>query len=107
LFSNACKFTKDGEITVSARMTEDALIVSVADTGIGMTQAQQDRVFEAFTQAEPNTGLKYGGTGLGLAIVREFCAMLGGRITLESQPDQGSMFQVTLPADPTSAPAGA
>jgi signal transduction histidine kinase len=107
LFSNACKFTKDGEITVSARMSEDALIVSVADTGIGMTQAQQDRVFEAFTQAESTTGLKYGGTGLGLAIVREFCAMLGGRVTLQSQPDQGAMFQVTLPADPTSVPAGA
>ena len=106
LFSNACKFTRDGEITVSARMSEDALIVSVADTGIGMTQTQQDRVFEAFTQAESNTGLKYGGTGLGLAIVREFCAMLGGRITLRSQPDQGSLFQVTLPADPTSVPAG-
>ena len=107
LFSNACKFTKDGEITVSARMSEDALIVSVADTGIGMTQAQQDRVFEAFTQAESNTGLKYGGTGLGLAIVREFCAMLGGRITLQSQPDQGSVFRVTLPVGPTSVPAGA
>jgi signal transduction histidine kinase len=107
LFSNACKFTKDGEITVSARMSEDALILSVADTGIGMTQAQQDRVFEAFTQAESTTGLKYGGTGLGLAIVREFCAMLGGRVTLQSQPDQGAMFQVTLPADPTSVPAGA
>ena len=107
LFSNACKFTKDGEITVSARMSEVALILSVADTGIGMTQAQQDRVFEAFTQAESNTGLKYGGTGLGLAIVREFCAMLGGRITLQSQPDQGSVFQVTLPVGPTSVPAGA
>jgi signal transduction histidine kinase len=107
LFSNACKFTKDGEITVSAHMTEGTLVVSVADTGIGMTQAQQERVFDAFTQAEANTGLKYGGTGLGLAIVREFCAMLGGRITLESQPDQGSLFRVTLPADPTSVPAGA
>ena len=107
LFSNACKFTKDGEITVSARMSEDVLIVSVADTGIGMTQTQQGRVFEAFTQAESNIGLKYGGTGLGLTIVREFCAMLGGRITLRSQPDQGSVFRVTLPADPTSVPEGA
>jgi signal transduction histidine kinase len=107
LFSNACKFTKDGEITVSAYMTEDSLIVSVADTGIGMTKAQQDRVFEAFTQAESNTGVKYGGTGLGLAIVREFCSMLGGRVAVESQPDQGSSFRVTLPADPTSVPAGA
>ena len=107
LFSNACKFTKDGEITVSAQMTADTLIVAVADTGIGMTEAQQTRVFEAFTQAESNTGLKYGGTGLGLAIVREFCTMLGGHIALESRPDEGSVFRVTLPADPVSAPADA
>jgi signal transduction histidine kinase len=107
LFSNACKFTKDGDITVSASMTANALIVAVADTGIGMTQAQQDRVFEAFTQAESNTGLKYGGTGLGLAIVREFCTMLGGDIALESQPDKGSVFRVTLPTAPVSAPSSA
>ena len=88
-------------------MTADALTVAVADTGIGMTQAQQDRVFEAFTQAESNTGLQYGGTGLGLAIVREFCTMLGGSIALESSPDKGSVFRVTLPAGPTSVHASA
>ena len=107
LFSNACKFTKEGDITVSASMTANTLIVAVADTGIGMTQAQQARVFEAFMQAESNTGLKYGGTGLGLAIVREFCTMLGGDITLESEPNQGSVFRVTLPAAPASAPVAA
>ena len=107
LFSNACKFTKEGDITVSASMTADALTVAVADTGIGMTQAQQDRVFEAFIQAESNTGLQYGGTGLGLAIVREFCTMLGGSIALESSPDEGSVFRVTLPAGPTSVRASA
>ena len=99
--------TTNSELPGGGIFNEGTLVVSVADTGIGMTQAQQDRVFEAFTQAESNTGLKYGGTGLGLAIVREFCAMLGGRITLESQPDQGSLFRVTLPADPASVPAGA
>ena len=107
LFSNACKFTKEGEITVSASMTAQSLIVAVSDTGIGMTQAQQDRVFDAFIQAEANTGLKYGGTGLGLAIVREFCTMLGGSISLESEPGKGSVFRVTLPADPASVPASA
>jgi signal transduction histidine kinase len=107
LFSNACKFTKEGEITVSASMTAQSLIIAVSDTGIGMTQAQQDRVFDAFTQAEANTGLKYGGTGLGLAIVKEFCAMLGGSISLESEPGKGSIFRVTLPADPASVPASA
>ena len=55
LFSNACKFTKDGEITVSAHIKHDRLIIGVADTGIGMTKAQQSRVFEAFTQAESST----------------------------------------------------
>ncbi len=88
-------------------MTANTLIIAVADTGIGMTQAQQARVFEAFMQAESNTGLKYGGTGLGLAIVREFCTMLGGDITLESEPNQGSVFRVTLPAAPVSTPAAA
>ena len=107
LFSNACKFTKEGEVTVSASMTAQSLIIAVSDTGIGMTQAQQDRVFDAFTQAEANTGLKYGGTGLGLAIVREFCTMLGGSISLESEPGKGSVFRVTLPADPASVPASA
>jgi len=107
LFSNACKFTKAGEITVTASMTETTLVVEVHDTGIGMTEAQQGRVFEAFTQAEASTGLTYGGTGLGLAIVREFCQMLGGAIELESEPNEGSCFRVTLPADPESAHAAA
>jgi len=100
LFSNACKFTKDGKITVSAVMDHQSLTVTVADTGIGMTEAQQARVFEAFIQAEANTGLKYGGTGLGLAIVREFCTMLGGSIEVESQPNEGARFRVRLPAAP-------
>jgi len=100
LFSNACKFTKDGKITVSAVMDHQSLTVTVADTGIGMTEAQQARVFEAFIQAEANTGLKYGGTGLGLAIVREFCTMLGGSIEVESQPSEGARFRVRLPVAP-------
>jgi signal transduction histidine kinase len=100
LFSNACKFTEKGQITVSAHMTEDQLLIAVKDTGIGMTPAQQGRVFDAFTQAESDTGVKYGGTGLGLAIVKEFCAMLGGDISLESQLGEGSTFCVSLPAAP-------
>jgi len=100
LFSNACKFTQEGQITVSAVMNEQALTVTVADTGIGMTPAQQARVFEAFTQAEADTGLKYGGTGLGLAIVREFCTMLGGTIEVQSKPNEGAQFRVRIPVDP-------
>ena len=99
LFSNACKFTKDGQITVSAERVNDDLLVTVTDTGIGMNEEQQAKVFEAFVQAEATTGTLYGGTGLGLAIVRDFCQMLGGHITLSSTPGEGSTFQVTIPID--------
>jgi signal transduction histidine kinase len=107
LFSNACKFTKEGEITVSAHMNDTDLVIEVTDTGIGMTKAQQKRVFEAFTQAEASTGLHYGGTGLGLAIVREFCSMLDGEVELESSPGEGSTFRIRLPVDPRSIPEAA
>lgn len=99
LFSNACKFTKDGQITVSAERANNDLLVTVTDTGIGMNEEQQAKVFEAFVQAEATTGTLYGGTGLGLAIVRDFCQMLGGHITLSSTPGEGSTFQVTIPID--------
>ena len=107
LFSNSCKFTEDGVITVAATMDDKWLTVVVSDTGIGMTADQQSRVFQAFVQAESSTGVKYGGTGLGLAIVREFCSMLGGHIELESKPGVGSRFSVQLPVDPESALANA
>ena len=99
LFSNACKFTKDGQIRVSAERANNDLLVTVTDTGIGMNDKQQAKVFEAFVQAEATTGTLYGGTGLGLAIVRDFCQMLGGNITLSSTPGEGSTFQVTIPID--------
>ncbi|KGE05027.1 sensor histidine kinase [Pseudohaliea rubra] len=109
LLSNASKFTEDGDITVRARPAEApyALAVAVVDTGIGMNRAQQARVFEAFVQAEPDTSAAYGGTGLGLAICRDFCELMGGRMSVTSAPGQGSTFTVELPADPGSARAGA
>jgi signal transduction histidine kinase len=97
LFSNACKFTEDGEIAVSAWTDKDQLVLEVKDTGIGMTKAQQQRVFEAFVQAEASTGHQYGGTGLGLAISKEFCQLLGGDITLQSKVGKGATFTVSLP----------
>ena len=109
LLSNASKFTDGGTITVRARRAEApyALSVAVVDTGIGMSEAQQARVFEAFVQAEPDTSAAYGGTGLGLAICRDFCELMGGRISVTSAPGKGSTFTVELPADPGSARAAA
>jgi len=100
LFSNACKFTKDGVITVMAETHSGELKLSVADSGIGMTDEQQAKVFQAFVQADSKTSVNYGGTGLGLAIVSNFCDMLGGSISLTSAPGKGSRFDVSLPVGP-------
>ncbi len=104
LLSNANKFTESGCITVSARELPDTpgwLEFSVSDTGIGMTSEELSRVFDAFVQADASTSANYGGTGLGLAICRDFCALMGGRIDVESEPGVGSTFTVLLPSDPT------
>ena len=70
---------------------------AVSDTGIGMTEEQLGRLFEAFSQAEMSTRSTYGGTGLGLAISRHFCRLMGGDLTVESVYGQGSTFTVRLP----------
>jgi signal transduction histidine kinase/DNA-binding response OmpR family regulator len=108
LISNACKFTTDGEITVDTELVtrEGAqwLRFCVRDTGIGMTAAQLDSVFEAFVQADSSTTKRYGGTGLGLSLCREFCQLLGGTIDAASEPGNGSVFTVELPVDATTVP---
>src|SRR6185295_7234284 len=73
------------------------LSFSVTDTGIGMTPEQMSRLFLAFEQADASTTKKFGGTGLGLAISRKFCQMMGGDITVESEPGEGTTFTVSLP----------
>jgi signal transduction histidine kinase len=83
-----------------------AVVFTVADTGIGMTDDQQARLFQAFSQAEADTSRRFGGTGLGLALSREFCRMMGGDITVESTPGQGSRFTLWLPSR-VAAPASA
>ena len=102
LLSNASKFCEHGTITLSAWRVRDVagdwMTFAVKDIGVGMTEAQLGRVFEAFTQADASVSKKYGGTGLGLAITRHFCQMMGGGITAESQPGAGSSFTVRLPA---------
>jgi signal transduction histidine kinase len=90
--------------------TPAQIIFRVSDTGIGMTSEQVKRLFEPFSQADSSTTKKYGGTGLGLIISRRFCQMMGGDITVKSEPGQGSTFIVRLPANgrptPEDEPAG-
>ena len=101
LMSNANKFTERGTITVEARQAQengrDWVTIAVADTGIGMTPEQMGKLFQEFSQADASTTRKYGGTGLGLAISRRFCQMMGGDITIESEPGHGSTFTIRLP----------
>ena len=102
LLSNSAKFTEQGSVILKAKRDSlggnDWLRFTVTDSGIGMNPGQIERAFEAFTQADESTSRKYGGTGLGLTITREFCEMLGGEITVESEPGKGSAFTVSLPA---------
>ena len=98
LLSNACKFTDGGVVTLAvARRGPDVEFV-VRDSGIGMTEEQMGRLFEAFTQAEASTSKRFGGTGLGLAITRKFCQLMGGEVTVASVPGKGSTFTVRLPS---------
>jgi signal transduction histidine kinase len=105
LLSNASKFTDHGTISLSLqREPDDWLTFAVSDTGIGMTEEQLGRLFEAFSQAEASTRSQYGGTGLGLAISRHFCRLMGGDLVVESVHGQGSTFMVRLPAQAQDSP---
>jgi signal transduction histidine kinase len=103
LLDNACKFTDHGIISLSANCTAQALVIEVTDTGIGIPPDQQALIFEPFRQLDMSETRSYGGTGLGLAITQRFCELLGGAITVASEPDHGSRFRVTipLPVNPT------
>ena len=103
LLSNASKFTERGTITLTATRETNSdrewIVLQVKDTGIGMTREQLGRMFQAFSQADASTVRKYGGTGLGLAITRHFCRMMGGDVTVASEPGVGSTFTLRLPAE--------
>ena len=104
LLSNACKFTKEGEVRLRARRVangRDWIELAVVDTGIGMTAEQQAKLFQDFTQADSLTARRYGGTGLGLAITRKLARMMGGDVTVTSEPGKGSVFAVRLPGGVT------
>ncbi|HTP92205.1 MAG TPA: response regulator [Xanthobacteraceae bacterium] len=107
LMSNANKFTSKGTLTLAAaREDNGGVCFRVSDTGVGMTEEQLGRLFQAFSQADVSTTKRFGGTGLGLAITKHFCALLGGDVTVESTPDVGSTFIIKLP-DQAAAPAAA
>ena len=101
LLSNACKFTRDGLIRLSAKPLPDdpsRVAFRVSDNGLGMTEEQQNRIFDAFVQADTTISRDYGGTGLGLAICKEYCELMGGEISVESELGVGTSFRVNLPA---------
>lgn len=112
LLSNAFKFTEQGSVTVRIERAqsekaqkllslgegETALAISVTDTGIGIPQEKQQIIFDAFQQVDGTTNRQYGGTGLGLSICREFTRLLGGAITVQSEPEKGSTFTLYIPS---------
>jgi len=97
LLSNAVKFTERGTVTVGATREGDALLLWVRDTGIGIPRERLEAVFEAFTQGDGSITRRYGGSGLGLAISRRLTEAMGGRLSVESTPGEGSTFTVRLP----------
>ena len=90
-------------VTIAARPQQvdgrDGIAIAVTDTGIGVTAEQQAKLFEEFAQADATTAQRFGGTGLGLAITRKLARMMGGDVTVASEPGKGSVFTVRLPAD--------
>ncbi|HEU5036376.1 MAG TPA: response regulator [Nocardioides sp.] len=110
LGSNAVKFTDRGEVVIQAHVgarvgTDLVLRVDVTDTGVGIAPAEQERLFEAFTQADPSTTRRHGGTGLGLAISRQLVEALGGEISVASEPGRGSTFTFTVRLGAATGPA--
>jgi PAS domain S-box-containing protein len=108
LVDNAIKFTHQGEVELSAAFEtvkdEIGCRFKVRDTGIGMSRETQKRLFQAFSQADSSTTRRYGGTGLGLAVSHQLAGLMGGRLTVESAPDQGSSFTLMLLHPPTTMP---
>lgn len=96
LLGNAAKFTRGGRIEIHASANTDHLSLSISDTGIGISGEQQQRIFEAFAQADSSTARKFGGTGLGLAITQKLAHLMGGNVTVESEPGKGSTFTLTI-----------
>ncbi|PJZ76575.1 hybrid sensor histidine kinase/response regulator [Leptospira neocaledonica] len=100
LLSNSLKFTpRDGNISIILAYSEDQLYLSVQDSGIGISEADQKIIFKKFQQAEGSSTRRYGGTGLGLSMVKDFSELLGGSVEVTSKLDSGSRFEVKIPAE--------
>ncbi|MFC5289638.1 response regulator [Actinokineospora guangxiensis] len=106
LVSNAIKFTRAGSVAVRLRVAGGNLVLAVADTGVGIPEAEQVRVFERFHQVAGTTGRSREGAGIGLALVEELVGVLGGTVGLSSVPGVGSTFTVTVPHTATDAAPG-
>lgn len=107
LLSNACKFTSQGSITLSAEAGAAGVLIRVADTGIGIAPDQRETIFESFRQADASTTRQFGGTGLGLSICRNLARAMEGEVSLVSAPGEGSTFTVALPLPVVAAPVPA
>ncbi len=105
LVSNALKFTEAGHVVVRVAPSEDGILLTVADTGLGMSDEQIGRLFTPFAQGDRSTARRFGGTGLGLAICRQLTEMMGGQISVESAPGEGSTFTARLALPAAWAPA--
>ena len=97
LISNAIKFTEKGVVVVNAQLTDDAIIYSVSDTGIGLSEDKLKTIFKPFEQADSATTRNYGGTGLGLSICLRLAEAMGGELTVQSTQDHGATFTLTIP----------
>ncbi|HUO28949.1 MAG TPA: ATP-binding protein [Bryobacteraceae bacterium] len=107
LVHNACKFTENGRVSLAVNKRQEGATawteVHVSDTGIGIRPEHLAKLFQPFSQVDGSATRKYNGTGLGLAISKRFCQMMGGDITVESQPGRGSRFSIRVPAGPPPA----
>ncbi|HEY4954726.1 MAG TPA: ATP-binding protein, partial [Gemmatimonadaceae bacterium] len=100
LLSNAVKFTDHGRIILSGDQRGDQLVITVEDTGIGISSDHIERIFEPFWQVEQKATRRAGGTGLGLTVTRRLALLLGGDVTVKSNPGEGTTFTICLPIHP-------
>ena len=96
LGANACKFTEGGTVRVEVECSGDRLRFRVRDSGIGMSEHEVERIFEAYSQASSDTHRRFGGTGLGLSISQKFVELMGGRLAVDSESGKGSCFSFEL-----------